>query len=681
MLADRMLRDEWGSTMVAIQLGQAPSGTAANPGTTGAAIVARLPPPCALDTIQVSLGGGHRFLMPQIFAADTLRKQIIGADLALSAPEFGVLVLRNFIPAASGRAPPSLVLADGTALSAFQVLAWPDVVLAGTAECATPAQSETQSDAAVAPPPTTATLLAQVAPAAAAPQAGPPPEAESVAVRTGRGAPQDFAPSRAREVVDDANPSFNPVPPFGRVERTAGDNDDRGLLRSVVDLVETLNAGSERATVSISTVDKLVFSPVGATFDAGLINALDGTSVYAGGLAHLVGPPNLANVTVVPDPTLSVRLEADGANFRNIVGVYKFDGTGQITDVDILWLNASLDPRAEAPTLLPDLLGKIGDRVATHEVPPDTRLGYFLIANGGGGAAGETNLALLRDLFTRINVDPRTNDWRENIDLINQHLRFDGESGRVAIETAPGVLAPLAGSAYFSHDPRLNTDFRTDLSLIEASHTISGQAGGRFWIGFEDLPFTGAVSRDEDGNLRSISGNDLDYNDIVLSAVIDYPPVAVPTVWQPLGSLGARFDAVSDFITSVDVVVSGLGPDGVALLAGGLGPGVALVARSTDAFGNGHYALTLPGPVASTSAVVDELGHLLIGVSGDPSLSGRSAVSVTFNLTDIYGTTAAATASLTFPETPAGPPSQPEPSDLAAPPAPILPPLEPLATS
>jgi hypothetical protein len=51
-------------------------------------------------------------------------------------------------------------------------------------------------------------------------------------------------------------------------------------------------------------------------------------------------------------------------------------------------------------------------------------------------------------------------------------------------------------------------------------------------------------------------------------------------------------------------------------------------------------------------------------------------MSVTFNLTDIYGTTAAATASLSFPGPPVSAPPPSEPAVAVAPPEPILPPLE-----
>jgi hypothetical protein len=686
--------------MVPVQLAQAQPAAATAQEPNGAAVVARFPPTCALDYVQIAAEQGGRILLPQVVSASALRKQVIGADLALSVPELGVLVLRDFVAAATGSSPPVLVLADGASLTAFQVLAWPDSTLA-VAECMTAPAAEV---AAASPPtPEPANVLAQVAPGAGVARSdAPASDAVAQIVREGgRGAPSEFAPIRSgaqdadraagdgsqaarsdgRSTQDSFSPSSTrgadagPAAPFDPLQSIAdagqqgrGGDRDIDLVRNLIELINTLDLGSQNATAVLPTSEKTVYSPVGAIFDAGLINSSEGLSIYRSSIGQLLGPPNLANVTVVPDPLLLVRLEAENTNARNIVGVYQFTADGRITDVDILWLNASMIPGTTR--LLPDFLGQFGERNTDLLIPPETSFGYFTIADGGGGFNGVVNQALVLDLFADLRINPRTFGWADNIDIINQHIRFDPEARRIEIEVDPGVFRNLSGDTFFSHDPRLNTDFRLDLSRLENAHTITGQADGEFWIGFEDTPFRGAALRNGDGSLRALIGNDLDYNDIVLSSVIDYPEVAVPAAFQPLGSLGKRFEAASDFVTSAVFSVSGLGPDGVGLALGRLAPGFALTAVQVDRFGNGAYALKLPGPVASTSAVVDELNKVLIAVSQETPQGGRSAVSTSFALTDIYGATAVATSSLSFAAETDSPDSRGEAAEAAAPLAP-----------
>jgi hypothetical protein len=674
--------------MTTVQLAQAQpaSGTS----DSGSPVVAQFPASCALNDVQVRADSGSRILLPQATSAAALRKQVIGNDLALSAPDLGVIMLRDFVRAAGAADPPVLVLADGTALSAFQLLAWPDAELAASG-CQVPASSDVAN--ATTPPQAaeTAAEMARVAPAGAA-RTDTPATDELDAVREGgRTITSEFAPTRNRLPEDDraavdpdtaprsggltvSNSSapargrnqdvdvaaINPINTDGQTEQpstgSGGGPRDTDLVRNVIDLINTLDLGSETVVAVLPLSEKPTYSPVGASFDVALISAADGASIHSRGFGGLLGPPNPANVTVVPDPILHVTLEAETTAARNIVGVYQFTADGRIFDVDILWLNTNVAPATGQ--MLPDFLGQVGDRNTDLFIPPETGFGYFTIADGGGGFNGALNRTLVNDLFADLNVNPRANSWAGNLDLINDHLRFDAKSGRIMIETDPGVFKQLRGDAFFSHDPRMNSDYRADLSLLENSHTISGQANGRFWIGFEDFAFRGAAKRDANGNLVAISGNNLDYNDLIMSSTIEYPDVMVePSAWQPLGSLGERFEAASDFVSSVTFAVSGLGTDGVSLAFGQLAHGFTISPLQTDAFGNGNYALNLPSGIASTSAVVDELNKFLIAVDGDDPLGGRSPVTATFALTDIYGTTAMATASLSFTHAANAPPA------------------------
>jgi hypothetical protein len=248
------------------------------------------------------------------------------------------------------------------------------------------------------------------------------------------------------------------------------------------------------------------------------------------------------------------------------------------------------------------------------------------------------------------------------LDAINAHLRFDPATGRVEVETDPGTFTPLVGDSYFSHDPKLDSDFRNDLTPTQNSHTASGQHDGLFWIGFEDLPFTGTVDTNGDGAITNIGGADLDYNDLLFSINILYPPLPItPAQWHPTTEVFNSLSQGLGALAQGTFAVSGLNGDGVTLAPETLSPGWTLTkGANVDAFGNGTYTLTPPGGVATAAAMIAELNKVTITVPGDPGLVGRPPVTVDFAVTDAMGLTDTAAAHLNFTHTGPSPPAPPD---------------------
>jgi hypothetical protein len=602
-------------------------------------VVARIPTECARADIAVARDGVV-YLLPQVPNAAALHTMPAGTDLLVSTRGLGVLVFDGFVPAATAGAPPHLVLADGTSFSASEVLARP---------------AETVSLAACQPGAGVAGALAQLVPAGGDVAQAAPPADPAAGVQDGGRFDSVFSGSTFESL------SYGDVSSLG-FGRVAGPLGGRGLLRTTSVIIDLLGLGTDEAEAFIPFSDKPHYAPTGAAIDTDALIANEGISVYLSGLAGIVGAPDPRNLTVAADPFLVVTLEHEGTAYSNLVGFYKMDAHGTVTDVDVLWLNARLDGSSVAP----DFFGQVADRTLTVFVPPETQLGFFLIADGGGNGSltgtGLANLALFKDLLVDLGIDPKQS-WQGNLDAINGHLRFDAATGHIEVETDPGTWKQLAGDTFFSHDPTLDSDYRSDLTPTQNSHTVSGVDDGKLVIGFEDLPFIGDVHTNKNGAITGIGNADLDYSDVLLKIDILYPDVPiVPAQWHPTTQVFSSLAQGLGALAQASYTVSGLDGDGVTLSHDGLSPGWSLTpGANVDAFGNGTYTLTPPGGVASAQAMIAELNKIAIQIPGDQGLVGRLPVEVDFAVTDTHGLSDSAAAHLNFSH---GGPSPPGPSDV-----------------
>ncbi len=616
--------------------------------TGGAAVVARLPAACMRSDIAVAGSTALVFTLPQVANAQALRTMVVQDDLVVSSRGYGALVLDGFLTAANSAAPPMLILADGTSITAQEALVRPGSAIA--LQGCQPGAGGRLADA-----------LSQIVPSAGGTAQADLPADPSAAADGGR-FNSSFAPSTFDGLAfGDVNPLS-----FGR---GAGGFGGRGLLHGVREIIDLLGLGTNDAEAFIPFSQKPSYSPTGGAVDTDALIANEGSSVYLSGLAGLVGIPDSRNLSVAIDPFLIVTLEHDNAGFQSIVGFYRLDGAGNFVDIDILWLNASLDG-GDAPAVAADFFGQVGDRTTSSFVPPESQLGLFMIADGGrsDGGTGPVNRALLMDLFADLGIDPTAAGYQANVDAINAHLRYNPATLRIEVETDPGIYTPLVGETYFSHDPTLNSDYRSDLSLAQNAHTLSGVEDGLLWIGFEDWPLRGDILRNPDDAIVSIGGgpgrgSDLDYNDLIFSIDILYPEVPItPAVWQPTTTIFSSLSEGLGALALASFVVGGLNGDGVTFTLDGLTAGWVLTPQAdVDGYGNGTYILQPPGSSSTASAMIAELNKISIGVPGDEGLLGRPPVTVDFTVVDTLGHSESAQASLAFTQ---GGPSPPAPPDV-----------------
>lgn len=628
-----------------IELAQAAGASGA-----GATVVARLPAACTRSDIAVASTGALVFTLPQIANAQALRTMVVQDDLVVSGRGYGALVLDGFLTAAHSAAPPALVLADGTRIDAAEAVSRPASTIA--LDACQPGPSDRLADA-----------LSQVVPGAGGTAQVNPPADPAAAVADGGRFNSVFAPSAFDGLA------FSDVSPlsFGRTGTGFG---GRGLLYGVREIIDLLGLGTNDAEAFIPFSQKPSYAPSGGAVDTDALIANEGSSVYLSGLAGLVGIPDSRNLSVAIDPFLVVTLEHDNAGFQSFVGFYRLDATGTVVDIDILWLNASLTG-GDTPSVANDFFGQAADRTISSFVPPETQLGFFLIADAGNtdpaSGIGAANRALLMNLFGDLGIDPTSSSYQANVDAINAHLRYNPATHLVEVETDPGIFAPLQGETYFSHDPTLNTDYRSDLSISENAHTLSGVADGLLWIGFEDWPLRGEIDRNAGDAIVNIGGppglgSDLDYNDLIFSIDIVYPEVPIaPASWQPTTTIFSSLSQGLGSLAFASIVVGGLDGDGVTFALDGLSSGWTLTPQGdVDGFGNGSYLLAPPGGSSTADAMIAELNKITIGVPGDPTLVGRPPVTVDFTVVDTLGHADSAQASLAFTQTGPSPPAPPD---------------------
>src|SRR5882724_8554158 len=107
------------------EIAQAYSSPGAEPVRT-----AQLPADCERRSIDVTVDAAIRYVLPQIPDVAAFRKQTNGANIVVSTEGHGQLVMDHFVTAAHSAHPPVVVLGDGTVLSAEEVLAQPELLIA-----------------------------------------------------------------------------------------------------------------------------------------------------------------------------------------------------------------------------------------------------------------------------------------------------------------------------------------------------------------------------------------------------------------------------------------------------------------------------------------------------------------------------------------------------------------------
>ncbi|WP_374652782.1 DUF4114 domain-containing protein [Dongia sp.] len=243
------------------------------------------------------------------------------------------------------------------------------------------------------------------------------------------------------------------------------------------------------------------------------------------------------NLTLAQSAEVKLGFVSEGAGYKSMVGVYAFDANGNIVpdSVKLVWLDASQVKQGVAGGALgKDFLGNSQpSEISLGNVAADTRLGFFIVADG---ASNKNNQKLLGSIADNDKAD----NYDDDLAAINQHLSFAMDAkgnGRILVDGKP-----LAGNIYFTHDKSLNTDGNSN----DIEHTLSGTAtpnDGKLYVGFEDLA----------------GGGDRDYQDVVISVDMGSYNInkLTQTVTQPSVDLN---DADSTHLAGAVITTDGFQP-------------------------------------------------------------------------------------------------------------------------
>jgi hypothetical protein len=240
------------------------------------------------------------------------------------------------------------------------------------------------------------------------------------------------------------------------------------------------------------------------------------------------------NLTLAQAAEVKIGFVSEGAGYKSMVGVYNFDADGNIVpgSVKLVWLDASqVQQGVVGGALGKDFLGNgQPSEISLGEIAADTRLGFFIVADG---ASSKDNQALLSSVAS----NAKTDNYGDDLAAINQHLDFSKDAngnGHILVDGKP-----LSGNIYFTHDKSLNGD-RTGNDIEHTLSGVSSHSDGKLYVGFEDLA----------------GGGDRDFQDVVISVDIGSYNInkLTQTVTQPSVDLN---DADSTVLASAVITTDG----------------------------------------------------------------------------------------------------------------------------
>ena len=172
------------------------------------------------------------------------------------------------------------------------------------------------------------------------------------------------------------------------------------------------------------------------------------------------------------ETTVTATFESESAGYRNIIGSYKVDADGKITDVQFVWTNASM--QGSGGTM------QSGDQ-STIETGENGEFGLFIVADGYSQNGGLANFDLENGSLEFRNADGTPAD----IDSVYPQLFYVDQGGQAV---------PVNGPVYHSAFGNLNQD-----GIVHT--TLETDDDGNVTVGWEDLPH----------------GGDNDYEDVVMT--------------------------------------------------------------------------------------------------------------------------------------------------------------------
>lgn len=316
---------------------------------------------------------------------------------------------------------------------------------------------------------------------------------------------------------------------------------------------------------------------------------------------------DMANLTMTENTTATVTFMDEGAGYRNALGVYEIGSDGSISNVQVLFPNAS--KTGSGGDLIP------GESNVQFDVSEGTQLGFFVVSNGyGKGSANAEALSSTDGTFVFRTLDGQPgsiNDAEVELWLVDAnggadtHIKSQyGYSVFHSATNAANGYAPNPDS--YSH-------------VVGRANAVAGEV----LIGFEDL----------------YGGGDNDYDDTVIVVDIGQTNVVglLPTPSGNGGNLpdddiiyGGDGDDVLYGISGDDYLAGGSGDDelfgnsGNDILYGNDGKDVLTGNSGSDELNGGAGDDTLDGNSGNDILNGDGGTDLLSGGSGDDELSGGS---------------------------------------------------------
>jgi len=295
------------------------------------------------------------------------------------------------------------------------------------------------------------------------------------------------------------------------------------------------------------------------------------------------------DLAIANDHPVTLTFMKEGAGYRSTVGYYKIAENGEITDVDVIFENAS--KVGSGGNLIP------GVSAVDLDIQAGDKIAFFIVANGF-----------------------RRNDFDDFVD--GSYVFRDGQDTATTDSVSPdlffvhenGEETKLKGHIYHTTEH----EGAIQLNADGLSHTISSQDAetGSLTIGFESLFNLGDQNFDD------------------LSIRVDFGPAVTETV-APV-SIAPEFalDDDSDILSGAEIAITDGFISGDTLQTGNLeGTGIAIAEQAIDE-ATGLYKLILEGD-ASVEAYEAALGSVhLINDKGEIN-AGTREVSIT--VTDVEG--------------------------------------------
>jgi len=240
------------------------------------------------------------------------------------------------------------------------------------------------------------------------------------------------------------------------VTATSTDGDDDAATTAVlpVTVVDTVPVVSGLAAQNAQVAPTLIVHDLST--DTPILELTERSAVPSGSVNGVV----LADLTLAADHPVSVTFLGETAGYKNTIGYYRIAEDGSISEVTILFANAS--QAGSGGSLIP------GESSVALDVAAGDRLGFFIIADG----FRKNNF----DNFSDGSFAFRDGDAAATIASNNPALVFIGNNGSQLAVAGNVYHTTPAGSA-----APLNAD-----GLVHALSGLDTTTGGLV-IGFEDL--------------------------------------------------------------------------------------------------------------------------------------------------------------------------------------------------